>query len=91
MNKLDNDRLCSVGYHARSVPVQYRQPSQLTGIVHYYRCTNQRKYSTSNPSRQDSLDTAAAIAQELSLFKAPPAHRPSLVNIQNNHLYVIQP
>ena len=91
MNKLDNDRLCSVGYHARSAPVQYRHPSQLTGIVHYYRCTNQHKFSVSNPSRQDSLNAAAAIAQELSLFQSPPIHRPSLVNIQNNHLYVIQP
>jgi hypothetical protein len=90
MNKLDNERLYSVGYHVRSVPVRYRQQSQLTGIVQYYRCTNQHKYSLSNPSRQDSMNTAAAIAQELSLFNQTPGIRQPLVNIQNNHICFIQ-
>ncbi len=91
MNKLDNERLYSLGYPPRSVPVQYRQQSQFTGIVQYYRCTNQHKYSLSNQSRQDSINTAAAIAQELSLVNPTPNHhRESIVNIQNNHMYFMQ-
>jgi hypothetical protein len=84
MNKLDNERLYSMGYPIRSVPVQYRQPSQFTGMVQYYRCTNQHKYSLSNQSRQDSVTNAAAIAQELSLLTPTPTHRQSIVNIQIN-------
>lgn len=83
MNKLDNERLYSLGYTPRSAPVQYRQPS--TGIVQYYRCTNQHKYSLSNQSRQDSINTAAAIAQELSLISPTNSNRQSIVNMQNNH------
>ncbi len=90
MNKLDNDRLYSVGYHGRSTPVQYRQQSQLTGIVQYYRCTNQHKYSLSNQSRRDSMNTAAAIAQELSLINQTPHSRQPLINVQNNHICFIQ-
>ena len=88
MNKLENERLYSLGYPARSIPVKYRQQSKLTGeIVQYYRCTNQHKYSLSNPSRQDSINTAAAIAQELSLNNLPfNSHRQSIINIQNNHM-----
>lgn len=77
MSKLDNDRLYSLGYIPRSTPFKSRP----VGIVQYYRCTNQHKYSLSNPSRQDSMNTAAAIAQELSL---PNIHRQSI------HVCVIQ-
>jgi hypothetical protein len=91
MNKLDNERLYSLGYPLRSTPLQYRQQSQLPGIVQYYRCTNHHKYSLSNQSRQDSFNAAAAIAQELSLVNPTPNyHRPSFVNIQNNHICFIQ-
>ncbi|CAF4123352.1 unnamed protein product [Rotaria sp. Silwood2] len=87
MNKLDNDRLYSLGYPVRSIPVQYRQKSQLTGIIQYHRCTNHHKFSLSNPSRQDSINTATAIAQELSLLNSIPIHQQSLVNIQNSPVY----
>jgi hypothetical protein len=90
MNKLDNERLYSLGYALRSTPVQIRQKTQSTGIVQYYRCTNQHKYSISNPSRHDSLNTSAAIAQELSLLNPTLNHRQSIVNIQHNSIYVIQ-
>jgi hypothetical protein len=90
MNKLDNERLYSLGYAVRSVPLQYRQQSQCTGIVQYYRCTNQHKYSLSNQSRQDSIKNAAAIAQELSLLNPTPPHRQSIVNIQNNPIGFMQ-
>ncbi|CAF0872376.1 unnamed protein product [Adineta ricciae] len=90
MSKLDNERLCSLGYGVRSTPVQYRQKSQLVGTVRYYRCTNQHKYSLSNPSRQDSFSTAAAIAQELSLVNPTLNHRQSLVNVQNNPICSVQ-
>ena len=90
MNKLDNERLYSLGYPRRSIPVKYRQQSQFTGMVQYYRCTNQHKYSVSNPSRQDSIVTAAAIAQELALLNLTPNHRQSIVNVQNNPICFIQ-
>jgi hypothetical protein len=80
INKLDNERLYSLGYRARSAPVRYRQQSQFPVIVHYYRCTNQHKYSISNQSRQDSMNTAAAIAQELSLLNPTQNHRQLVVN-----------
>lgn len=87
MNKLDNDRLYSLGYQVRSTPVQYRQQSKLTGIIQYHRCTNQHKFSLSNPSRQDSVNTATAIAQELSMVNPPLVQRQSIVNIQSNPVY----
>ncbi|CAF1315023.1 unnamed protein product [Adineta steineri] len=90
MNRLDNERLCSLGYPAGSIPVQYRPKTRLTGTVQYYHCTNQHKYSLSNPSRQDSLNTAAAIAQELSLLNPTPNRRQSLLNIQNNPICFMQ-
>ncbi|CAF4484157.1 unnamed protein product, partial [Rotaria magnacalcarata] len=64
MNKLESDRLYSLGYQVRSTPVQYRQQSQLTGIIKYHRCTNHHKFSLSNPSRQDSVNTPVAVGQE---------------------------
>ncbi|CAF1041975.1 unnamed protein product [Rotaria sordida] len=87
MNKLDNDRLYSLGYPVRSTPVQYRQKSQLTGVIQYHRCTNQHKFSLSNPSQQNSINTATAIAKELSLLNSTATRRQSLVNIQNNPVY----
>lgn len=87
MNKLDNDRLYSLGYPVRSAPVQYRKQSQVTGIIQYYRCTNHHKFSLSNQSRQDSINVANAIAQELVIVNLSPAHRQSLVNIHPNHVY----
>ncbi|CAF3345037.1 unnamed protein product [Rotaria socialis] len=88
MNKLENDRLYSLGYQVRSTPVQYRQQSQLTGIIKYHRCTNHHKFSLSNPSRQDSVNTPVAIGQELSLLNSTTTtHRPSIINIQNNPVY----
>ena len=76
MSKLENDRLYSLGYQARSMPtpIRYRPTTHFTGIVQYYRCTNQHKYSVSNPSRKDSTKTAAALAQELALMN-PTADR----------------
>ena len=68
MNKLDRERLYSLGYQARSTPVKYRPQIHTNGVVQYYRCTNQHKYSLSNPSRQDSIRTAASLAQELALL-----------------------
>ena len=84
INKLDNDRLYSLGYQVRAAPVRYRQAPQFIGIVQYYRCTNRHKCSVSNPSRQDSLTTAAAIAQELSLLNPTQVRRQSVVTLQNS-------
>ena len=92
MSKLENDRLYSLGYQARSIPtpIRYRPQTQFTGIVQYYRCTNQHRYSVSNPSRQDSMKTAAALAQELALMNPTATNiRSSIVNLSTNNGNVV--
>jgi len=71
INKLEDERLYSVGYQIRlSIPVQYRQtPSDL--FIQHYHCTNRDRYSLSNHSRNDSINGPT---QELTLFNSTENH-----------------
>jgi hypothetical protein len=61
INKLDDERLYSVGYHARpSTAVQYR-PTHPSILIQHYRCTNRGRYSVSTQSQGDSICATNAV------------------------------
>jgi hypothetical protein len=73
INKLDDERLYSLGYQTRSsIPVQYR-PKQSSIVIQHYRCTNRGRYSLSSQSRRDSA--CATAAQKLPFLNSTQNHR----------------
>jgi hypothetical protein len=75
INKLDDQRLYSVGYQRRSSPIVQYRPAQSSILIKQYRCTNRERCSVSNLSRQDSSSVPNAPGQQLPLLESVEKHQ----------------